>query len=109
MHRGLHRSADIGVDGGVDAALQELPALAGSDKDIALVVVAEPLILVRGGCAMGERPDKTEMEMRLPGDIADNAGDGTEHVVIQFERLADHVRGIYAAEISLSGGLVDDQ
>ena len=104
MEHLLQLPAYVFVDGGVDAALQEGPVDVGADEDIAVPVVAEPLVVVPVvGIAYGS--DKAEMKMRLPGKVFHDAGDLAKGFVLHLEGLSDDIG---AVEIPSGGRLVDD-
>src|ERR1700722_16261346 len=86
--------------------LEDCTAHARPDEHVGLEIVAGPgtlwaflvLIVMHG-------PDKAEMKMRLPGHVFDDAGHLAKGMVLQFNRLPDHVGPV---KITSGHRFVDD-
>src|ERR1700743_3077648 len=72
MEHLLELASDIGIDGGVDVLLNGFACNAGLDKDISIIVIAEPGTIVT--ITFAERPEKTVVEMTLFRHIPADAG-----------------------------------
>src|SRR6185437_6596142 len=106
MDRLLELPAHVAIDGTVELILQGLAADAGSNEDIAFVVVAEPIVKIILIVTITKGTEEVEMKMGLRRDVLNNTGNLTYFVIFELEGLSYH---ICAVEIFFCGGFVDHE